>query len=302
MKYKSYENSAEEFATGLNAELLSAKDNVSARSVNRPIINILENQESNYNLIQTLLKTVYGNTNGIVPDVLENFAAETFEIGSFKNSSQNYFIRIPTGMMLLSKLAKEDYSNNNSNPFLKKGDYNYKDNIHKDCFLNDKFNSFLIENKPEINLYERELANLINLDLTDLTNDLRIYQDLVPMTVKVEIIDETGNPRLSSNGSPMYVTDENSKVIYLAKKGFGDLDIYYGDTKATINSLNYLTTYDEITNSETPNLNNETIKQTVTYRENLQTKIVPNGTYTNDINKALILKDASGNEKVRTGY
>ena len=302
MKYKSYENSAEEFATGLNAELLSAKDNVSARSVNRPIINILENQESNYNLIQTLLKTVYGNTNGIVPDVLENFAAETFEIGSFKNNSQNYFIRIPTGMMLLSKLAEEDYSNNNSNPFLKKGDYNYKDNIHKDCFLNDKFNSFLIENKPEINLYERELANLINLDLTDLTNDLRIYQDLVPMTVKVEIIDETGNPRLSSNGSPMYVTDENSKVVYLAKKGFGDLDIYYGDTKATINSLNYLTTYDKITNSETPNLNNETIKQTVTYRENLQTKIVPNGTYTNDINKALILKDASGNEKVRTGY
>lgn len=302
MKYKSYENSAEEFATGLNAELLSAKDNVSARSVNRPIINILENQESSYNLIQTLLKTVYGNTNGIVPDVLENFAPETFEIGSFKNDSQNYFIRIPTGMMLLSKLVKEDYSNNNSNPFLKKGDYNYKDNIHKDCFLNDKLHSFLIENKPEINLYERELANLINLDLTDLTNDLRIYQDLVPMTVKVEIVDETGNPRLSSNGSPMYVTDENSKVIYLAKEGLGDLDIYYGDTRATINSLNYITTYNETTNSETPNLNNETIKQTVTYRENLQTKIVPNGTYTNDINKALILKDASGNEKVRTGY
>ena len=302
MKYKSYENSAEEFATGLNAELLSAKDNVSARSVNRPIINILENQESNYNLIQTLLKTVYGNTNGIIPDVLESFSPETFEIGSFKNDSKNYFIRIPTGMMLLSKLANEDYSNNNSNPFLKKGDYKYKDNIHKDCFLADNAHSFIIENKPEINLYERELANLINLDLTDLTNDLRIYQDLIPMTVKVEIVDESGNPRLESNGSPMYVTDENSKVIYLAKEGLGDLDIYYGNTKATVNSLNYSTTYNETTNNETSNLNTETIKQTVTYRENLQTKIVPNGTYTNDINKALILKDASGNEKVRTGY
>ena len=302
MKYKSYENSAEEFATGLNAELLSAKDNVSARSVNRPIINILENQESNYNLIQTLLKTVYGNVNGIVPDVLENFSPEAFEIGSFKNDSQNYFIRIPTGMMLLSKLANEDYSNNNSNPFLKKGDYNYKDNIHKDYFLADKAHSFIIENKPEINLYERELANLINLDLTDLTNDLRIYQDLVPMTVKVEIVDESGNPRLGSNGSTMYVTDENSKVIYLAKEGLGNLDIYYGDVKATVNSLNYSTTYNEITNSETTNLNNETIKQTIIYRENLQTKIVPNGSYTSDISKALILKDASGNEKVRTGY
>lgn len=302
MKYKSYENSAEEFATGLNAELLSAKDNVSARSVNRPITNILENQESNYNLIQTLLKTVYGNANGIVPDVLENFSPETFEIGSFKNDSRNYFIRIPTGMMLLSKLANEDYTENNSNPFLKKGDYKYKDNIHKDCFLADQSHSFIIENKPEINLYERELANLINLDLTDLTNDLRIYQDLVPMTVKVEITDDSGNPKLGANGSPKYVTDKDSKVIYLAKEGLGDLDIYYGNTKATVNSLNYSTTYNETINGETTNLNNEIIKQTVTYRDNLQTKIVPNGAYTNDINKALILKDDNGNEKVRTGY
>lgn len=302
MKYKSYENSAEEFATGLNTELLSAKDNVSARNVNRPITNILENQESNYSLIQTLLKTVYGNANGIVPDVLESFAPEGFEIGSFKNDSENYFVRIPTGMMLLSKLVSEDYTNNNSNPFLKKGDYKYKDNIHKEDFLKDKLHSFVIENKPEINLYERELANLINLDLTDLTNDLKIYQDLIPMTVKVEIVDESGNPRLSANGSPMYVTDSNSKTVYLAKPNMGDLDIYYGNTRATINSLNYSTTYNKVTNGETQNLNDETIKQTVTYRENLQVKTVSNGAYTSDISKALVLKDANGNEKVRTGY
>jgi hypothetical protein len=300
MKYKSYENSAEEFASGLNTELLSSRDNVSARSVNRPLINILENQESNYNLIQTLLKTVYGNSNGIVPDVLESFVPEGFEIGSFKNDANNYFIRIPTGMMLLSKLVSEDYTDNNSNPFLKKGDYKYKDNVHSGDFLDDNLHSFVIENKPEINLYERELANLINLDLTDLTNDLRIYQKLVPMAVRVEIIDDSGNPRLSANGSPTYVTDNNSKTIYLAKPGLGDLDIYYGNTRATINSYNYSTTYDKTTNGETANLNNEVIKQTVTYRENLQVKA--GSTYTNDISKALILKDASGNEKVRTGY
>lgn len=300
MKYKSYENSAEEFASGLNTELLSSRDNVSARSVNRPLINILENQESNYNLIQTLLKTVYGNSNGIVPDVLESFAPESFEIGSFKNDANNYFIRIPTGMMLLSKLVSEDYTDNNSNPFLKKGDYKYKDNVHSGDFLGDNLHSFVIENKPEINLYERELANLINLDLTDLTNDLRIYQKLVPMTVRVEVIDDSGNPRLSANGSPTYVTDNNSKTIYLAKPGLGDLDIYYGNTRATINSYNYSTTYDKTTNGETSNLNDEIIKQTVTYRENLQVKA--GSTYTSDISKALILKDASGNEKVRTGY
>lgn len=302
MKYKSYENSALEKTTGTNIELLSNRDIVSARNINRPIINILENQENNYTLIQTLLKTIYGNSNGIIPNTFESFSPECFEIGSFKNNTNKYYLRLPLGLALISNLVKEDYTNNNSNPFLKKGDYEYSDNVHTGDYLRDKQSSFVIENKPEINLFERQLANLIGLDLSDLTNDIRIYQENIPLTVKVAIIDDSGNPRYDSSGCPMYVEDENSNVVYLAKPGEGNLNIYYDEELAPVTSYKYKTTYKEITNKKTPELNNEIIKQTVRYRENLVVRKQESGLYTSDISKALVLKDASGNDKTRIGY
>lgn len=302
MKYKSYENSALEKTTGTNIELLSNRDIVSARNINRPIINILENQENNYTLIQTLLKTIYGNSNGIIPNTFESFSPECFEIGSFKNDTNKYYLRLPLGLALISNLVKEDYTNNNSNPFLKKGDYEYSDNVHTGDYLRDKQSSFVIENKPEINLFERQLANLIGLDLSDLTNDIRIYQENIPLTVKVAIIDDSGNPRYDSSGCPMYVEDENSNVVYLAKPGEGNLNIYYDEELAPVTSYKYKTTYKEITNKKTPELNDEIIKQTVRYRENLVVRKQENGLYTSDISKALVLKDASGNDKTRVGY
>ena len=302
MKYKSYENSALEKTTGTNIELLSNRDIVSARNINRPIINILENQENNYTLIQTLLKTIYGNSNGIIPNTFESFSPECFEIGSFKNDTNKYYLRLPLGLALISNLVKEDYTNNNSNPFLKKGDYEYSDNVHTGDYLRDKQSSFVIENKPEINLFERQLANLIGLDLSDLTNDIRIYQENIPLTVKVAIIDDSGNPRYDSSGCPMYVEDESSNVVYLAKPGEGNLNIYYDEELAPITSYKYKTTYKEITNKKTPELNDEIVKQTVRYRESLIVRKQENGLYTSDISKALVLKDASGNDKTRVGY
>ena len=302
MKYKSYENSALEKTTGTNIELLSNRDIVSARNINRPIINILENQENNYTLIQTLLKTIYGNSNGIIPNTFESFSPECFEIGSFKNDTNKYYLRLPLGLALISNLVKEDYTNNNSNPFLKKGDYEYSDNVHTGDYLRDKQSSFVIENKPEINLFERQLANLIGLDLSDLTNDIRIYQENIPLTVKVAIIDDSGNPRYDSSGCPMYVEDESSNVVYLAKPGEGNLNIYYDEELAPITSYKYKTTYKEITNKKTPELNDEIVKQTVRYRESLVVRKQENGLYTSDISKALVLKDASGNDKTRVGY
>ena len=93
MKYKSYKDSNRELTTGLETELLDKNDIISARNINRPIINLEENQETDYNLLQTLLKTVYGDRNGILPDVQEEFIPETFQIGSFSNEdNKNYYI------------------------------------------------------------------------------------------------------------------------------------------------------------------------------------------------------------------
>lgn len=296
MKYKSYENSAsEEFATALNAELLHNNDIVSARAINRPIINILENQESNYNLIQTLLKTVYGNTNGIVPDVLEEFAPESFAVGSFKNDTDNYFVRVPTGMAFIHKAIEGDLENNNSNPFLVRGDFKYLDTVNKEHFLKDKLNSFSIENKPELNLYERQLANFINLDLTDLTNDIKIYQELTPSVIKVALLDDKGYPKYDAQGNPAYVLDNNSDLIYLAEEGKGDLTIKVGNKAATI--IN-----EEMTVTNGVDERVIITKQKTQYYENLEVVSSPQGLYTSDINKALKIKDFNGNVKQKTGY
>lgn len=301
MKKKNYGNSAIENTTALNAEFITADDNISARVVNRPIVNLYENQETNYNLIQTLLKTVYGNTSGIIPNIYEEFAPECFEIGSFKNNTGKYFLRIPMGLMLLKKNEAEDIVHT---PFLNKGDYCYKDTQKNEQFSQDDYNSFLAENKPEINTAERQFADLIGLDLDDLTNDIKITQDLIPMTVKVAIVDENGYAKYDAAGIPMYVTDNTSNLIYLAKNGQGNLKIRYDNADAEINSSVYETIYDKIINSETQKLNNEIIRQSVVFRDNLTVVDVGegNGEYTSDINKAIVLKDYNGNDKYKTGY
>ena len=148
MKYKSYEDSSEEYASGLNTELFGPDDIISARSLNRPIINIEENQEEENYLIQTLLKSVYGNSSGIVPDVLEEFEPETFTIGSFKNDTSNYFLRMPTGLMMINSPYGDSAGNNSGNPFAKIGENDYNDNSHRTNYLHDEAFSYAIENKP----------------------------------------------------------------------------------------------------------------------------------------------------------
>lgn len=302
MKYKSYKDSNVEMTTGLNAELLDKNDIISARSINRPIINILENQETDYNLLQTLLKTVYGNRNGIIPDIQEEFIPETFQIGSFLNS-EGYYIRLPLGSMFLSKNPNDEFDINDENPFSAQGEYNYKDAYGKDSFLKDKLHSYIIENKPEINLYERQLASFIGLDLTYLDNDIKIHEDMIPFAIKVAIIDEdTQTIKTNSEGSPMYVQDENSNVIYLAKEGEGDLDIFKNNTIVNPENFGLETSYDILLNKNTDSLRRETILQYIDYDENIIVKDTPNGRYTSDINKAVVLKDSNGELKYRSGY
>ena len=309
MKYKSYKDSNEQLTTGLNTELLEQSDILSARSINRPIINLEENQETDYNLLQTLLKTVYGDRNGILPDILEEFIPETFQIGSFKNDESNYYLRLPLGAMFLSKHPGDEFNINDRNPFSTQGEYNYKDGYGKDSFLKDKLHSYVIENKPEINLFERQLASFIGLDLTYLNNDIKIYQDMVPFVIKVAVIDEdTKQIKLKSDGSPMYVqedfAEETSNIIYLAKEGEGDLEIYYGDRDhpAETSDYSFTTKYDYSLNSVTPSLDNDVILKYVNYAENLTVLKTVGGRFTTDINKAVTLKDSNGETKYRSGY
>jgi hypothetical protein len=298
MKYKSYEDSAVQNTTGLNLELLDCKDEISARNTNRPIINLYENQESNYNLIQTLLKTVYGNSQGVIPDVYEDFAPENFSVGSFKNDTSNYYLRIPTGMFLGRKVTDDQYihSTVDGNPFSKFGEYHYKDEIHKENFLQDALKSYIIENKPEINLYVIELAKLIDLDLSDLTNDIKIGCDLVPYAYKIAIVDpQTGIQMLDSAGSPKFVLDDDSNILYKAQTGKGNYNIV--GNVSTIEAVTNIQ-YNKKPNNTTPsNIN----VYTVVDGEYAVVK-AENGEYTNNIEDAIIATDTCDNKKYKTGY
>ena len=295
MKYKSYEDSAEQNTTGLNLELIGADDVISARTTNRPIINLYENQESDYSLIQTLLKTIYGNVNGIIPDVLESFAPEDFAVGSFKNDTEKYFLRIPTGMALFrNSLSNSKITETDNNPFSKKGEYNYKDQIHKSNFMQDDLRSYAIESKPELNLYERELAKLIDLDLTDSTNDIKIYCDINKFAYKIAVLDnQTGLQKLDSSGSPVFVTDSNSNVLYKSKPNQGEYEIT-GIKNEAITTISYT----NVENKETPNSINYYAVTDGDY-EIVESN---NGNYTSDLSKAEIVTDVNDNYKYKTGY
>ena len=298
MKYKSYGDSAVQNTTGLNLELLGCKDEISARNTNRPIINLYENQETNYNLIQTLLKTVYGNVQGVIPDVFEDFAPEDFSVGSFKNDTSNYYLRVPTGLFLGRKVTDNQYihSTVDGNPFSKFGEYNYKDEIHKENFLQDALKSYIIENKPEINLYERELAKLIDLDLSDLTNDIKIGCDMIPYTYKVAIIDpQTGIQMLDSAGSPKFVVDDDSNILYKAQTGRGNYNI--------VGQVSRHEAVTSIEHEKEPNHLDSNALNVYTVVDGEYTVAKANGgEYTNNIKDALIITDTCDNKKYKTGY
>ena len=50
-------------------ELLTSEDKVSANSINRPLQNIFEDEEASYLLLQNLIKNIYGNKDGSLPNI-----------------------------------------------------------------------------------------------------------------------------------------------------------------------------------------------------------------------------------------
>src|SRR5574344_698843 len=197
MKYLSYGDSIEDDFNGLEAEMLVTNDKVSARDLNRPSLNLYENSEEIYNILQSAIKTIYGNKNGIVSDVYEQLNTNHICIGSF--GSLTKYIRVPTGLALLSDINNEEVGKDSGTP------YENGDLMTKSSYQADKFHSFSIMNRPNINLFERELASLINLDMTDLNNDIKVYDSIDPnglMRYYVKVDAETSSGSLSTTYLP----------------------------------------------------------------------------------------------------
>ena len=234
MKYKSYGNSVDEYEDGLGTEFTVSNDSISARTINRPINNLYENQEEIYNLLQTLSKTVYGNYSGIIPDVLEEFYDKFSSVGSYKNNINNYYLRIPLGFLFGRIKEDSEDGSNNGNPFSKKGEFDYKDKLNKSNFTQDDWHSYVVNNQPNIGLYERQLANLIQLDLSDLSNDIKVYYDMIPAAKRIPVLDEeTGFQKYDSFGNPEYEMEEDSVTYKYERDEEGNI-VYEKDENGNI--------------------------------------------------------------------
>ena len=153
--------------TGNGTEFYKASDKFSARTLNRPIRANYEDLESIYETLQNVCKTLYGQKeNGILPDVYEEMNSETLTEGHFFNKEET-FIRIPTGAFF-AKLDDEQTK-------YYKTSYEESNQYSRDFYIDNDRNAALIFNRPNIELFERQLAEHFNIDLNDQDENIRLY-------------------------------------------------------------------------------------------------------------------------------
>ena len=133
-------------------ELFTGDDVISSYDLNRPIKNLFDNQIESKIFQETFLKSLYGKQVGIFSNILEEFSSTNAK--AFATYNSDYYFRVPTGA-LLDRTSSTNPSS--------KSDY-----------TQDDFYSYGFLNKPNTSLMERQLASLINLDLTEDGNELSI--------------------------------------------------------------------------------------------------------------------------------
>lgn len=184
-------------------EFLISGDWISSRAINRVTNNLQSNIEENYNILQQVIKATYGNKPGILPDVYEEFDPRNIVVNQIQ-LGQSWWLNIPTGIAFL-RTKEEGYdesrvqiipnlgqdnnagkdtgnpfsfrtTNLNTNFYLEndKVSSNWNDTLRETNFQKDQWHSYSISNKPNVELMERQLAKMINLDVTDNENDIKI--------------------------------------------------------------------------------------------------------------------------------
>ena len=148
------------------SEFYSPEDKFSARNLNRPIFENFEDVESIYELMQNVCKTLYGQkNNGILPDVFEEMDSSNLKIGRYLNKTKRY-IRIPTGAFFAKLTDKQaEYYK-----YTKTEDNQYS----RDFYIDNDHNAAVIFNRPNIELFERQLAEHFNINLNDQDNNIKL--------------------------------------------------------------------------------------------------------------------------------
>ena len=215
-------------------ELLTSEDKVSANSINRPLQNIFEDEEASYLLLQNLIKNIYGNKDGSLPSILEEFKEPRLII-----DQNNTFIRIPFGVLNIKQKIDKDngmsyglaYSGEEDPDSIAKKITNHK-------FINDGYDSYTIINKPKLGLAKRQMADFINLDINDLDNDIQIYSKTFNSADEVSKLSKVGEDYYT----PIFKVDEGTAKLKQAtlselKCPFTSYYFSQNSTRATNNSV-----------------------------------------------------------------
>jgi len=210
--YEIYRTSNTNKLSGEFSEFYSPEDKFSARNLNRPIFQNFEDTENIYEVLQNVCKTLYGQKkNGIIPDVFEEMNPDKVVCGNYLNRDKK-FVRIPTGAFFakLSDKQAEYYK------YTTTEDNQYS----RDFYVDNDHNSAIIFNRPNVELFERQLAEYFNINLNDQDNNVRLNYYFTEE--KFPVINDT-IPRAEST----FVN--NNKDRYNVKRGIR----YYIDVSKT---------------------------------------------------------------------
>lgn len=152
--------------SGERVELLTASDRMSARDINRPIRSILEDVENNHELLQSLCKTLYGDkSSGAIPDIYEEMDPNGLIGGRFFDNS-NFYLRIPTGAFIAH--VDDKYFKDHKYTFTE------GEKFARNLYIDTDHNSIVVFNRPNLELYEREIGEHFNINLRDQDNNIDV--------------------------------------------------------------------------------------------------------------------------------
>jgi len=135
-------------------ELLESNDILSASTLNRPLLNLYEDLKDEHIAFQNIIKLLLQDKKtGYIDGVLEGFKANNVALFEAKNekNEDSYFIRIPTGCLVL---------NNDS------------------LVTSDINNISVYVNSPKTSLFDRQVAEHFGIDLNDRANSVNTTYEI----------------------------------------------------------------------------------------------------------------------------
>lgn len=173
MKIKKYGDFCEEmnetnndfFSENSNSlELFKYNDISSSNTFNRPILNLQSEIEENHRVLQEISKVfLQDKKTGYIKDALEGLSAENIELITYNNKT---YVRIPTGVLLVNERSNANIYTSGEDDF-----------ENRRLGKNNDINIYV--NTPNINLFERQIADHFNIDLNMPGNNVSVNYKII---------------------------------------------------------------------------------------------------------------------------